>query len=204
MPALRLDGTLRAKRMLGNVLGVHGPPNVRGKLIADGFVRLVDKTVLEYQATRMSLVTFFPHGYLSDYHRAQDHFESCIQSLHRAIAYLDRLRGLGYKREHGHPLVPRPREFEALRDPVKAQVRKLRGYLEHLDEDIIQGRYAIAAGEVGPQLGYDSAALSDASLKFADMARWIEQLFGIAGELSYVVATVHPAPAAPAPDGADA
>jgi len=202
MPALRLDGTLGCKRMLRNMLGVPGPRDVRGKLIVDGLVRLVDKTINEYHATRVSLQTFFPSGYLSDYHRAQDHFESCVQSLHRAITYLDRLRALGYARENGLPLVPRPRQLEALRDPVKTQVRKFRDYLEHLDEAIIQGRYATVTGEVGPQLGCTSAAISDASLTFVDMARWIEQLFGIAAELSYVAGIVRPAPTVQSSDGA--
>ena len=190
MPILSLDGTLRSRRRLGNILGVHGPHDVKGKLVADGFVRLVDKTVLEYQATRSNLVQFFPNGHLSDYHRAQDHFESCVQSLHRSIAYLERLRGLGYMHTSGLPLVPRPREMEALRDPVKAQVRKFRDFLEHLDDDIIHGRHEARNEDVGPQLGYDRAFLSDAVLQYCDMARWTGQLYGVAGSLSYVSATV--------------
>lgn len=56
MPAVGLEASLRSKRQLGNLLGVHGPHTPRGKQVADGFVRLVEKAILEYQASRERLL----------------------------------------------------------------------------------------------------------------------------------------------------
>jgi hypothetical protein len=86
MPDLsHLERGLRGKRALGNLLNVHGPPSTHGKQIADGFVQLVEKTLLEYEASRKRMLLYLRDGFADDYHRAQDHFESSIQSLHRSI-----------------------------------------------------------------------------------------------------------------------
>lgn len=191
MPNLVLDCSLRAKRHTGKILGVHGPYDAKGQLIADGLVRLVDKSVIEYQQARDELIKFFPDGYLFRYHRAQDHFETFVQCLHRAITYLDRLRARGYSGPDGEPLVPRPREIEVLRDSTKASVRAFRDLLEHLDGDILAGKID-AAEDVGPWLGTDSARIGDATLAYADLARWCSQLHSIAGQLSYVTLSVGP------------
>lgn len=83
MPSLEsLELSLRSKRQLGNILAVHGPPTTRGKQIADGYVRLVEKAILEYESSRQNLTTFLKDGFADDYFRAQDHFETCINSLH--------------------------------------------------------------------------------------------------------------------------
>jgi hypothetical protein len=134
MPSVaHLETSLRAKRELGHILGIHGPPTPRGKQIADGYVRLVEKTTLEYQESREKLIAFFKDGTFDHYCRAQDHFESSIHSLHRAILYLDQLRGLGFRRSDGTPFVPRPRDLEVLREDVKSRVREFRDLAEHLD-----------------------------------------------------------------------
>jgi hypothetical protein len=105
MPSLKLlEGSL-----LGKLFGVHVQPGDRGREIADGYVRLVEKALLEYQESRATLIAFLADGTADHQHRAQDHFESCIQSLHRAILYLERLRRLGYRRADGASFIPRPR-----------------------------------------------------------------------------------------------
>jgi hypothetical protein len=110
MPSLQLlEGSLRSKRDLGKLFGVHVQPGDRGREIADGYVRLVEKALLEYQESRATLIAFLADGTAEHQHRAQDHFESCIQSLHRAILYLERLRRLGYRRADGASFIPRPR-----------------------------------------------------------------------------------------------
>ena len=191
MPDLGLDRSLRAKRRTGKLLGVHGPLDAKGRLIADGLVRLVEKSVLEYEETKTQLLQFFPDGYLFRYHRAQDHFESFVQSLHRAVTYLDRLRARGYCGPDGRPLVPKPRDIEVLRDSTKASVRVFRDCLEHLDLDILQGKIDVT-DDVAPKLGTEAATIGDATLVYVDLARWCRQLHSIAGLLSYVTLIVTP------------
>lgn len=185
MPALDVEMSLRGKRELGKLLGVHGIGTPRMRQIADGFVRLVEKTVLEYMASREKLVDFLKDGVYDDSFRAQDHFESCVQSLHRSIAYLDRLRSLGVRQADGQAFVPRPRDLEILRDDAKSKVRKFRDFAEHLDQDVIDGNLPPNA-EVSIHLGWETATLNDAQLAYADLARWIGQLHELALRLSVV------------------
>jgi hypothetical protein len=200
MPAIALETSLPSKRQLGLLLGVHGPHTPRGKQIADGFVRLVEKTTLEYQLSRERLLAFLERGFVDDYSRAQDHFETSIQSLHRAIAYLDRLRGLGFQQADGTAFVPRPRELEVLRDNIKKKVRNFRDFAEHIDRDIIAGR--IPPGDtISIHLSWEKASLNGAEIAYTDFVRWVEQLHHFAVLLSRVQITVGPAPALPETGG---
>jgi len=153
--------------------------------IADGYVRLVEKTLLEYQQSRERLIRFLKEGDIDDYFRAQDCFESGVHSLHRAILYLDRLRALGLRQRDGSPFVPRPRDLEVLTNPVKERVRKLRDLAEHLDKDIVSGRLPLEA-DIAIHLGWNKACLGTAEIAYVDLARWVEQLHYFALLLSRV------------------
>lgn len=185
MPSLGVEMSLRSKRSLGRLLGVHGRGTPRARQVADGFVRLVEKTVLEYEASREKFIEFMSEGAADDLFRAQDHFESCIQSLHRAIAYLDRLRSLGIRQTDGQAFVPRPRDLEVLRDETKGKVRRFRDFAEHLDQDVIDGTLSDEA-EVSIHLGWEVATLNGAQIEYANLARWIKQVHGLALHLSVV------------------
>jgi hypothetical protein len=196
MPSLdHLEISLRSKRDLGKLLGVHAQPSGRARQIADGYVRLVEKAILEYKEARSNLIAFLADGTADHLHRAQDHFESCIQALHRALIYFDRLRNFGYKRQDGTPFIPRPRELEVLRETVRKPVRDMRNALEHLDNDILDGTLP-EDSPAGPHLGWDIATLGAHKLLYADVTRWIEQLHEFAAVLSRVHLQVGPAPAA--------
>jgi len=186
MPDLaHLEGSLRGKRELGRALGAHAQPSGRGAQLADGFVRLVEKALLEYQEARARQIAFTAQGDFDDWFRAQDHFESCVQSLHRGIVYLERLRSLGCRRSDGEPFIPRPRDLEVLRDSVKTQVRDMRDAVEHLDKDILDGNLSESA-TVGIHLQFEKATLGSLQLRYAEVARWIEQLHEFAALLSRV------------------
>lgn len=196
MPSLdHLEISLRSKRDLGKLLGVHAQPRGRARQIADGYVRLVEKAILEYKEARSNLIAFLADGTADHLHRAQDHFESCIHALHRALIYFNRLRNFGYKRQDGTPFIPRPRELEVLRETVRKPVRDMRDALEHLDNDILDGTLP-EDSPAGPHLGWDIATLGAYKLRYADVTRWIEQLHEFAALLSRVHLQVGPAPAA--------
>ena len=186
MPSLSdLEPSLRGKRFLGRILGVHGPPSARRLQIADGFVRLVEKTIIEYENTRRELLSFLSAGVMDNYFRAQDHFETCLQSLHRAILYLDRLRRLGFRHPDGTPFVPRPRDLEVLNEGIRSRVRQIRDASEHLDEDIITGRIPEDA-EVPIHLDWQSAKLADTEICYEEISAWIAQLHHFAVLLSKI------------------
>ena len=187
MPQLALEVSLRGKRALGRLLGVHGPTAPEVRQLADGYVRLVEKTILEYQAARERLLAFVSSGFADDYYRAQDQFESSAHSLHRAIEYLDRLRKRGFRKPDGSQFVPRPRELEVLREGVgvRSTIRNFRDRAEHLDEDIVSGRLP-PGSDVAIQLGWDRASIGGVELIYADVVRCIEQLHHFAALLSRV------------------
>jgi len=189
MPPLEVRGTLRSKRELGHRLGVAAPRQPKGRQIVDGLVRLSDKSVCEYQACRENLVEFLRQGNPDRLHRAQDHFESCVQSLHRAINFLDRLRSLGYRTEDGQPLVARPRDFEVLREGVRAQVRVFRDLLEHLEDDIAADR--VPPGSPAQlHLGWEQATLEGEVLPYRDVVRWLTAIHELVSPLAQVTLTV--------------
>jgi hypothetical protein len=192
MPSLgQLEAGLRGKRLLGRLLKVHGPPTKRGLQIADGYVRLVEKAVLEYEDSRTSLTAFLQKGVADAWFRAQDHLESCIQSTHRAISYLDQLRRLGFRKPDGTPFVPRPRDLEVLGAPVRTQIRRVRDAIEHLDEDIIRGAIP-EDDDVGIRLSFEAATLAGFQILYVDLAKWIKALHRFALPLSRVQLQVRP------------
>ena len=186
MPSLSdLESSLRGKRFLGKMMGVHGPSTPRGLQIADGYVRLVEKTILEYESSRKEMLSFMVDGTFDSYCRAQDHFETCVQSLHRAIIYLDRLRRMGLRQSDGTTFVPRPSELEVLNQGVIRQVGDIRDACEHLDKDIISGKIPEDA-EVAVHLGWKCASLAGKDICYHNISRWIIQLHNFAVPLSRV------------------
>lgn len=133
------------------------------------------------------------NGEFDDYCRSQDHIESCIQSLHRAICYLERLRRLGFRQADGSSFIPKPREIEVLRDEVKDRVRNLRDACEHLDKDIIEGRLHVD-GDIAIHLGWEGADLSGINILYSELGRWIEQIHHFALLLSQVQIVVGEVP----------
>jgi hypothetical protein len=190
MPSLaELDPALRSKRFLSNVLRINAPPTSSGRQLADGFVHLVEKALVEYQELSTKLTSFLEHGLAEDYHRAQDHAESCVNALHRAIEYLDRLRSLGFRRVDGSAFVPRARDLAVLRDERRRPVRDMRDLLEHIDADILGGRVDSDA-DVTLRPAFDSLRLGRKSLSYALIADNIRLLHPLACELSLVRITV--------------
>jgi hypothetical protein len=189
MPSLAVVGTLRSKRELGHFLGVTAPAQPKGRQIVDGLIRLSDKSVCEYQACREALLAFLRQGNADYLYRAQDHFESCVQSLHRAMNYLERLRALGYRTADGQPLVARPRDLEALRGDVRSEVRVFRDLLEHLEDDIAADRVpADSPGQL--HLGWERATLEGTSLSYRDIVRWCTAVHELVAPLAQITLTV--------------
>lgn len=186
MPSLSdLDTGLRGKRLLGRILGMHRSSTPRGLQIADGYVRLVEKTIIEYESARREMLSFMADGVATSYFRAQDHFETSLQALNRAIIYLNRLRGLGICRADGTPFVPKLHDLEVLNKGISSRVKKMRNACEHLDGDIIKAKIPEDA-EVAVHLGWESAKLADKEIYYHEISRWIIQLHQFALPLSRV------------------
>jgi hypothetical protein len=132
------------------------------------------------------LIAFYQGGGVFDnYCRAQDHFESCINSLHRAIGFLDRLRKMGFQKADGSSFIPKPRDLEVLREHVRTSVKQFRDLSEHRDEDILAGRVPDDE-DIAIHLGFDKATLATAEIRYDDVTDWIRQLHYFALPLSRV------------------
>jgi hypothetical protein len=135
------------------------------------------------------MLLFLRLGNPDNLHRAQDHFESCIQALHRGINFLDRLRGLGYAQGDGNPLVAKPRDLEILRDAVRSRIRTFRDSIEHIERDIIAQTVPLDR-PVDVHLGWERATVNDATIEYSEVVRWCTQLHQVALPLAVVTATV--------------
>lgn len=111
-----------------------GPPEFPQSHSALGllsnFVRLVDKSLREYDAARAELMLYVkPHeGSLqtSSYIRAVDHMENCVGATHRAVLNAQALRELGVGRG-----APRLTELQL------ARLAHVRNAVEHSDEKLL-------------------------------------------------------------------
>jgi hypothetical protein len=166
-----------------NVLGAYGVPTLHAKQIVDGYVRLVERSIVEYQRARAAIYRLLQPGGLQDYYDAQDHFENCIHNVHRAILYLERLRRFGFRKRDGSVFIPRPRDLEVLSETARQAVRNLRDSIEHLDQDIVEGRIP-HADPVALHAGRTSIRLQGNEVSYEDLARWITQLHGFASLMS--------------------
>lgn len=191
MPELQLQGSLRSKRSIGYFLEVNSPKETKGKRIVDGVIRLADKSALEYQAARSSMLSYLEKSYADDLYRAQDHFESCVHALHRGIKFLGRLRSIGYRLANGDALVRRPREWEVLKEPTKKTIRDFRDTLEHVEEFIINESIPDDR-PAAIHLGWERATINDKTIEYKDLARWCTLLYQFALPLSVVTVTVTP------------
>jgi hypothetical protein len=188
LPPLELATELRSKWELGHLLGLHRMPSKRVRQIVAGYIRLVDKAIREYSAARRLLLEFLEAGNVDDYHHAQDHFENCIITVHRAIGFLEILRRRNLKDGFGKALVPRARELEILRENAKAQIRQFRDATQHIVEDIAS---EAIAENIDPDVSLteESMVLANEQIFYADLERWIRQLHPLAYRLSAVQLT---------------
>jgi len=186
IPSLgELELSLRSRRQLGRILEVQGPPSARGKQLADWYVRLTEKTIIEYEETRQKLYKFLQDGFADDYYRSQDHFETCINSLHRSIQYLDRLRGLGLRLSDGKPFIPKPRDLQVLSEDTRSRIRNFRDACEHIDKDIVKPDFPVDR-EVGIHMSWEKAKVLDNEIQYEDLAKWLKQIHYFALLLSQV------------------
>jgi hypothetical protein len=116
-------------RTLGG--GPTGFPQHRSALgLLSNFVRLVDKSLREYDAARAELALYVePHaGTLrtSPYIRAVDHMENCVGAAHRSVLNAKALRELGLGRG-----APRLTELQ------EARLGHVRNAIEHSDEKLL-------------------------------------------------------------------
>jgi hypothetical protein len=159
----------------------------RGGRLAAGYVRLVDKAVVEYQAARAALAEFERNHSSRSNARVQSHLETCIQSLNRALRFLEAMRGQGERRTDGSPLIPRPRDLAILADPVRGRIRNFRDAIEHYEEHLLKGKLP-GAGSSAPYFDFESRdiVLGPHRIGASELAGWLRSAYAVAADLGNV------------------
>ena len=101
MPNLsHLDGKLILNQMLNAVLRRAGPSDRSVRALWLNYVRLVDQVLWEYKAAREGLQEYVetPNNMISPLFRSIAHFETCINTVRRAIQFARRIEGIGIVR----------------------------------------------------------------------------------------------------------
>ena len=141
-----------------------------------GYVRLVDKCTDEYRRGRSYLDQFVRSESdlrASTILRAASHFETCINTMKRAINYLEALR-----RARSGPQISK--NLAVFREANR--IRVLRDAIEHTDQDILNG--AINPGNPHVLMVKDNGlALGGEEVSYQDLVRWLEQLHDQARKL---------------------
>ena len=141
-----------------------------------GYVRLVDKCTDEYRQGRSYLDQFVrsePNQRASLLLRAASHFETCINSMKRAINYLEALR-----RARNGPQISK--NLAVFREANR--IRVLRDAIEHTDRDIWNG--TITPGDPHVLMVQDNGlALGGEDVSYQELVHWLEQLHDQARKL---------------------
>ncbi len=182
MPALsNLHSNLTLDRVLnwwfrGVGLQMEGP----GQAQYLNLVRLVDKTVREYEHARQYFQEYVGSGNKTSlFMRCVDHMENCIDSLHRVFLHLEGLKASLYLEQQSCTDNPVPHISRKTIPNKSAQrrVKRIRRAMQHMDERISQGRAGRDKAPIGLLTKSDSIELDEEEIYFTELASWIEQLY---------------------------
>ena len=181
-----LHGDVHDKSVLDMMLRLlipTGPPpgivtTTPGKPLFTNLVRLTDKAVHEYEAARVQGLDFAANQEsntptLSPYYRAIDHFENCINALHRALLFAE-----GIRKQRDVPEIDRT-AWRALQH-AQDRINGVRDAVEHNDERLRKGDPEGLAFLV---LGDDALQVADKIITYPELAQWIHQTYRIMRQL---------------------
>ena len=148
------------------------------------FVRLVDKTIIEYESARYELERYvnntIPIRPLTALLRAGAHFENCITSLHRSCRFLEQI-----KRDKRSPGLPS--NLESILRSAK-RIADFRNGIQHMEEDVLKGNLG-PGGRFGIKVNSDSIECRSYSIQHDELGTWIKKLHGYAKKITYYYST---------------
>ena len=124
---------------LGIIIGKWSLRNDQVWLYSHNLIRIIDKAIFEYEEARKSYLEqleILRNGGLplSALYRSIAHLETCIDSVRRALRFIDRL-----KSHKGEPVISRTTR-RIINSYAKISV-DIRDAVEHMDEMIADGRF---------------------------------------------------------------
>jgi hypothetical protein len=150
------------------------------------FIRLVDKTLLEYEPARFDLQNYVnSDNRTSLFMRCVDHMENCVDSLHRSFLHLDGLRTSIYReRQRTNEPLPDIHRDELPKSSNRRRIDNIRDAIQHMDDRISKGRAGADIAPIGLNVKSDSVELDHEEIYYAELALWIQQIYRVAEQLT--------------------
>ena len=150
------------------------------------FIRLVDKTLLEYEQARLDLQSYVDSdNRTSLFMRCVDHMENCVDSLHRSFLHLNGLRTSIYReRQHTNEPLPDIDRDELPTSSDRKRIDNIRDAMQHMDDRISKGRAGADIAPIGLNVKSDSVELDHEEIYYAELALWIQQIYRVAEQLT--------------------
>ncbi len=163
---LSLSSNLVAEGYMRMLFHSAESSNPKTRALRFGYLRLVDKCTYEYRNGRASLQEYVKSHEIGTLLRTASHFESCINSMKRAVNYLNALR-----KDQDGPTISK--NISVLKN--EKRIRKIRDSIEHTDKDIL--KQIISPGEPHVLMVTDEGlSLGGEKICWHEIAKWIEQL----------------------------
>jgi hypothetical protein len=176
------------------------PENNQVNAITTTYVRLVEGALTEYRQARLLVFSFWNEHRslaLGPATLSATYFEACLSDMHRATRFMICLRGHPDTPAGMRALIPKKPRFAE--DRVADRIRNMRDAIQHLDEDLLEGRVSesmpfalIATGpetlienEPGQTLKtIDRLAIGNLEIRFSELYKWLVEMGTYAEELS--------------------
>lgn len=147
-------------------------------------VRLVDKTLLEYEQARKYLQRYVDsHNRTSLFMRCVSHMENCIDSLHRVFLHLKGLKASLYEKTLMGEAVPQIRRDDLPKNSAYKRIMRIRHAIQHMDERISRREAGADTAPIGLKVKSDSIVLDYEEIYFAELASWIQQIHNVTEHL---------------------
>lgn len=152
-------------------------------LLLRNALRLIDQSILEYKWALDDFRLFTKFGAVDGFFRGQGHLENCVNSTHRAITFLERLRRYKLETSDGVHIVPRSKNLEVLTEGVRYRIRDLRNAIMHVDERLVdfQGGEAVAIHPTD-----SGVELEGIRITWEELSRWLRQLYKLGLDFSKI------------------
>ena len=192
-----LDQGLLDKAVVRLLLGRLGSSGSPLRNLAISVLRLTAKAIHEYKLGRKSLIQHKSNPQiLLAFFTAQGHFENCLQSLHRCLLFVEALRRRGPRQPSGPQALPKANQVEVLSRGVSVRLNAVRDSIEHMDE-----RLRVGTIEVGRPIALHPTdgelQLEGTNITYAEVTRWLRQLYEIADAIAKVGFSGTPSNTAP-------
>lgn len=157
-----------------------GPKDWKAWALVLNYVRLVDLAVTEYEIARKAILEFASLNetlLLDRPIQASGHFETSVTATKRAIDHLKALRS------HQRLRDLLPKGITVLSGNVENKVTTMRGAIQHLEEDIKNGKISPSqAIALSPK--EHTIELGRCSIRYLDLADWLRELHSLSVKLT--------------------